>query len=268
MAVIPPFIQENKPEITIVSLSSVYIRDNIDKDKTEYTYNLSERFYAAYNLSIRNPGSSAFDFNSNNLHLRAEDETFNTTTFESFFSNNLDVLSDLEKENAIEDMTLYPNQTMNGDVVFRINSLYDKSFVLMYNATSVTSPSFERDLEALIKAEQFNYSVALGVPPYNNFSERGGFSGSSEPKLEEYPYIWVNWMNKSIFEFFKKSDSENLLKSSSDYIPLTEIVYALKVTSKRDITMLPIKTQVLHNQFFVLVDESLILTMGNMFSKM
>lgn len=184
LAVTPPSIQENKPEITILSFSNVYMRDNVDKYKNEYTYNLSERFYAVYNLSIRNPGSSAIDFDLNNLHLRIGDETFNTTTFESFFSYNLEVLSDHEKANKIEDTTLYPNQTLNGDVVFRINSSYDKSFVLMYDSTPVTSSSFERDLEALIKAEQFNYSVALGVPPYSNSSERGGFSGSYEPKLE------------------------------------------------------------------------------------
>jgi hypothetical protein len=255
LAVTPPSREENKPEITIVSFSSVYMRDNIDKDKNEYTYNLSERFYAVYNLSIRNPGSSALDFDLNNLNLRIGDETFNTTTFESFFSYKLEVLSDNEKANKIEGTTLYPNQTLNGDIVFRINSSYGKSFVLMYNTTPVTSPSFERALEALIKAEQFNYSVALGIPPYSNSSERGRMLGSYEPKLEDYPYIWANWMNKSVFEFFKKSDSENLLKSSSDYIPLTEIVYALKVTSRRNITMLPIKTQVLYNQFFVVVDE-------------
>lgn len=165
-------------------------------------------------------------------------------------------MADLKKENKIEDTTLYPNQTVSGDVVFRINSSYNKSFILMYNATALTSASFEKSLEALMKAEDFNYSVALGVLPYSNSSERGGMLGSNEPKIDEYPYIWPNWINRSILEFFMKSDSENLLKSSADYIPITEIIYAIKVTSERNITMLPVKTQFLYNHLFVVVDDT------------
>ncbi len=259
LSVAQPFIEENIPEITILSFSSVYMRDNSDKEKNVLTYNLSERYYAIYNLSIKNNGSNILNFKLDEMHLRVGDEIYNTTALESYSSYSsslIEVLADLKKENKIEDTTLYPNQTVSGDVVFRINSSYNKSFILMYNATALTSASFEKSLEALMKAEDFNYSVALGVPPYSNSSERGGMLGSNEPKIDEYPYIWPNWINRSILEFFMKSDSENLLKSSADYIPITEIIYAIKVTSERNITMLPVKTQFLYNHLFVVVDDT------------
>lgn len=259
LSVAQPFIEENIPEITILSFSSVYMRDNSDKEKNVLTYNLSERYYAIYNLSIKNNGSNVLNFKLDEMHLRVGDEIYNTTALESYSSYSsslIEVLADLKKENKIEDTTLYPNQTVSGDVVFRINSSYNKSFILMYNATALTSASFEKSLEALMKAEDFNYSVALGVPPYSNSSERGGMLGSNEPKIDEYPYIWPNWINRSILEFFMKSDSENLLKSSADYIPITEIIYAIKVTSERNITMLPVKTQFLYNHLFVVVDDT------------
>lgn len=253
----PPFVEENKPEITITAFASVNLRDNFDKkDRNLFTYNISERYYAVYNISIKNNGSDVLDFKVNDLHLRAGNETFNTSSLESGVSSLIEVLSDLEKENKIEDTTLYPNQTLSGDVVFRVNSLYDKSFILMYNTTPVTSASYEKSLNALIKAEDFDYSAALGIPPYSNLSERGGRFGSYEPDLNDYPYIWANWMNRSIFEFFKKSDAENLLKSPPNEIPLTEIKYALKVTSEKNITVLPVRTRFSYYHLFVVVDDA------------
>jgi hypothetical protein len=259
MAESPPFVEENKPEITITAFTSVYLRDNLDKKDINIfipTYNISERYYAIYNISIKNNGSDVLGFKLNELHLRAGNETFNTTALEPYVSSLIEVLSNLEKENKIEDSILYPNQTLSGNVVFCVNSLYDKSFLLMYNTTPVISASYEKSLDALIKAENFDYSVALGVPPYSNLSERGGMFGSYEPDLNDYPYIWANWMNRNIFEFFKKSDAENLLKSPPNEIPLTEIKYALKVTSEKNISMLPVKTQFFNNHLFVVVDDA------------
>jgi len=79
------------------------------------------------------------------------------------------VLEDLGNENRIEDTTLSlsPGQTVNGSVVFCVDSLYDRSFLLMYNTTPVTSSSFEESFEALEAAEHFDYSVAFGIPPYH-----------------------------------------------------------------------------------------------------
>jgi hypothetical protein len=226
---------ENGLEIRIVSFSSVYMRDNKDEESQEWTYNLSERYYAAYNLSITNNGSNAITFKANDLHLRAGDKLFNTTTRKLYNWSWLEVLGDLRNENRIEDTTLSlsPGQTVNGSVVFCVDSLYDGSFLLMYNATPVTSASFEESLEALEAAERFDYSVAFGVPPYSIHR----YADSYEPDPEAHPFIWANWMNRSVFEFYKAADFETVQKSLPDDIPVTEIKYALKVMPKRNITV-------------------------------
>ena len=226
---------ENGLEIRIVSFSSVYMRDNKDEESQEWTYNLSERYYAAYNLSITNNGSNAITFKANDLHLRAGDKLFNTTTRKLYNWSWLEVLGDLRNENRIEDTTLSlsPGQTVNGSVVFCVDSLYDGSFLLMYNATPVTSASFEESLEALEAAERFDYSVAFGVPPYSIHR----YADSYEPDPEAHPFIWANWMNRSVFEFYKAADFETVQKSLPEDIPVTEIKYALKVMPKRNITV-------------------------------
>jgi len=231
---LPPKI-ENGLEIRIVSFSSVYMRDNRDEESQEWTYNLSEWYYAAYNLSVKNNGSDVIDFKANDLHLRAGDQLFNTTTRKLYNSSLLEVLEDLGNENRIEDTTLSlsPGQTVNGSVVFCVDSLYDRSFLLMYDATPVTSASFEESLEALEAAERFDYSVAFGVPPYSIHR----YADSYEPDPEAHPFIWANWMNRSVFEFYKSADFETVQKSLPEDIPVTEIKYALKVMPKRNITV-------------------------------
>jgi hypothetical protein len=131
----------------------------------------------------------------------------------------LDVLRDLENENKLQDTTLLPGQNLNGTVAFRVNSLYNESFLLMYNKTPLTSESFEKRIEALRTAENFNYSVALGVPPYTNCNERGGENGSYEPKFDDNCNAFANWVNRSIFETFQKSDVERMRKSPPDNNP-------------------------------------------------
>ena len=192
-------------------------------------YNITEKCYAIYNLSITNNGSSDLAFKLSALHLNDGNHVFNTTfsfqEVEGLDSFLLEVISDLQKENRIENTTLVPGQTINGSVVFQVNSLYDESFLLMYKDTPITSASFKKSIEALRIAERFNYSTAFGVPTYADFGERSYF----EPDLNVYPYMWANWINRSVFEFFNKADSDKMLKSSHDHIPQTEIVYALKV---------------------------------------
>ncbi|PXF59192.1 MAG: hypothetical protein C4B59_11845 [Candidatus Methanogaster sp.] len=225
---------ENGLEIRIVSFSSIYMRDNWDEEIQEWTYNISEMYYAAYNLSIKNNGSDVINFKVNDLHLRAGDQLFNTTTRKLYNSSMLEVLADLGNENRIEDTTLSlsPGQTMNGSVVFCVDSLYDRSFLLIYNATPVTSASFEESLEALEAAERFNYSVAFGVPPYRLHR----YGDSYEPGRVR-SFTWANWVNRSIFEFFKTADFETLQRSLPDNIPDTETMYAIRVMSERNLTV-------------------------------
>jgi len=155
----------------------------------------------------------------------------------------LEVLRDLEKENKLQDTILLPGQSLNGTVTFRVNSLYNESFLLMYNTTYVTSASFEKSLESLWTAEHFNYSVALGVPPYCNCNERGGMKGSYEPIFNDDCDAFANWVNRSIFKTFQKSDVERMRNAPPIDIPTTEIVYALRVFPEKNISMFPIKTE-------------------------
>ena len=230
----PPRIKQN-PEIHIVSFSSVYLRDNWDEESQERTYNLSEGYYAAYNLSIKNTGSDTIYFKANDLRLRAGGQVCNTTTRKLYHSILFEVLVDLRNENRIEDTTLSlsPGQTVNGSVVFCVDSLYDPSFLLMYNATPVTSASFEESLEALEAAERFDYAHVFGIAPYS-INRMGG---SYEPDPEAHPFIWANWVNRSVCEFYKTADFETVQGSPPDNIPVTEIWYAIKVTSERNITV-------------------------------
>ncbi len=225
---------ENGLEIRIVSFSSLYMRDNWDEETRELTYYPSEWYYAAYNLSIKNNGSDAIDFEVNDLQLRARGRVFNTTTQKLHNSSRLEVLADLGNENRIEDMTLSlsPGQTVNGSVVFCVDSLYDQSFLLMYGAIPVTSASFEESLEVLEAAERFDYSVAFDIPPYD--IER--VMNSYEPDPEAH-WIWANWVNRSVFEFYKTADFEAVQRSPPDRMPLTVIRYAVKVMPERNITV-------------------------------
>ena len=214
-------------------------------------YNITESYYAAYGLSIKNNGSKDLDFKLNELHVRDGDYIFNTTIEPIYRDSFSEVLSDLEKETKIGDTTLSPGQTINGSVVFQVDSLYNKSFLLMYNDTPITSASFEKSIEALSAAERYNYSVIFGKPPYYN-----GYDGvndshavdpadSFEPNLRIYPYIWANWVNRSIFDVFNRADIElfnkdisiDMSEPSKNFIPGTELVYALKVIPERNITV-------------------------------
>jgi len=210
--------EENIPEIKITSFSSIYTQENYyDNIKHHYSYNISERYYAAYNLSIKNKGSEPLYFKLDELRLRDGDRIFNATTPDISYHGgaNLEAIRDFKNENRILDAILLPGKTLNGTIVFGVDSLYSKSFLLMYNATPVTSVSFEKSIEALWTAEHFNYSAALGVPPYSNCNERDGMTGTFEPKMEGCD-VWANWVNRSIFEFYQKSDPEQMRKSPPD----------------------------------------------------
>lgn len=213
----------NERSIEIVPYDKIY--------RTKY--DISERYYAAYNLSIKNNGSNPIDFKLNDLRLHEGDRIFNVT-LEPYWPVSLgllEVLRDLDKENKIHDRTLLPGQSLNGTVVFRVNSLYNESFLLVYNKTPVTCASYEKSIEALRTAENFNYSVALGVPPYCKCNELGGMRGSYEPIFDNNCDTFANWVNRSIFETFQKSDLDNM--------PTTERVYALRVFPEKNISNMP-----------------------------
>ncbi|HEX7575581.1 MAG TPA: hypothetical protein VF360_04320, partial [Candidatus Methanoperedens sp.] len=219
------------------------------------SYNISKVYYAIYNLSIKNSGSTTLDFKLKDLRLHEGDRIFNATLDPYWLVSlgRLEVLQDLEKENKIQGTTLLPGQSLNGTVIFRIKSLYNRSFLLMYNTTPITSASFEKSIDALQTAEHFNYSTLLDIPPYHNCSEWDRATGSYEPKFDtnsnEICDIWANWVNRSIFETYQKSDVERMRKSPPDDIPTTEMVYALRVFPEKNISMFPTTTE-LYPEFY------------------
>ncbi len=235
----------HNPEIKITSFSSIYKHDNSDdwengtvyKKMNRYKYEPDKRYYAAYNLSIKNNGSSTLFFKLNELSLHEGDNTFNVTPLE-LYTRNLDVLHDLEMENKLQDTTLQSGQSLNGTVAFRVNSLYNESFLLTYNATPVTSSSFEKSIEALRTAEDFNYSIALSKLPYIHNTNIARLS--YVPIFDDSFETQANWVNRSIFESFKNSDIERM-QNSPQYIGV-EMVYALRVIPYRNITMFPMRS--------------------------
>ncbi len=82
--------EEKNPEISIASFTSIYMRDN-SGNKTWASYNISEGYYAAYNLTIKNNGRDSFYFTTKELRLREGDKVFNTTTLPPYDSNLVEV---------------------------------------------------------------------------------------------------------------------------------------------------------------------------------
>jgi hypothetical protein len=134
-------------------------------------YNITEGYYAVYNLSVKNNGSNNIDFKLNDLYMRDGEHISNTiisfSELENKITDSNEILSNLEKETKIDDATLFPGQTIKGSVIFQVNSLYNGSFQLMYKETPVTSASFEKSLEAMSTAEGYDYSAVFHIPPYN-----------------------------------------------------------------------------------------------------
>lgn len=238
-------LEDNKSKIlTTIGSDSYYDSKKIRTEngkihvcRLEYEpiSSITQKYYAVYGLSIKNNGSSNIDFKLNALHVRDGNQIFNTTNEPgSQYSSNNELLSGLETETRIEDAILFPGQTIRGYAIFQVNSLYNESFLLMYNDTSISSASFEKCIKVLGPVEYYDYSAVFGMPPYSDFFGNSSF----EPDLKEYPYIWPNWVNRSVFEFFNKADSEGILKPSpySTDIPHTEVIYALKVIPERNIT--------------------------------
>ncbi len=190
-------------------------------------YNITERRYLVYNLSITNNGSKYLDFELDELNVRERDTIYNaenSTIHEPEYSNSFreNMLLDLEKATKIEDKRLYPGQTISGFVIYQVNSSHnssdDNAFQLSYKEIPVSSDSFKKSNEALNLAERYNYSVVFGISPYDL-------------------YGFVNYANKSTIEFIKKRDSDWLLNDSTENRELPEInvVYAIKVIPEKSI---------------------------------
>lgn len=233
-------------EIELMSLSNIYSRDNLNT----IGHNISERYFIVYILSIKNVGSKAFDLRSDEFYMfsgeQKQEQMFKRTTLESGTLGWFGFSDRPEIENNINDTTLLPDQNIHGSVIFSANFPYDGSFLLMYNTTPVNIPSLGKSLDALTTAELFNYSIAIGKPPYyaDRFEPSYDVDTYNPPEAEyyssrsiAYPLIWSNWVNRSIVEFYDRLDSAEFDRFKSD-LPMLSSVYSSTVIPERNITIL------------------------------
>ena len=257
-----PTITPVIPEIKLISFTSVYIQNNNNQNpnpvfsechydgkiiicrRSLRSHNSTEEYYAVYNLSITNSGLKTSNFTIYDMHLRIGDQIFNTTPVELrevYPPFNL----------MAESATISPGQNQTGCIIFQVNSSYDRSFQLMYNSTAVISESFKRSVEALTISEHFNYSNVFNTPQFvvdNSKNKKNVDMDDLEPEDlypagTSYPLVWPNWVNRDTVEFYKKLDSQNLIKYPVNLergsLPLTTITYVLSVTPNRNITVMP-----------------------------
>ena len=229
-------------DININSYYFVYLRDNkvIKENTTKLTFDLVEKNYVIYHLSIKNNDTNTLNFSINKLQLYANDQVFTPAdpgTLHQYPDTWVYVLSEIEKENKLNDSHILPSQTLKGIVIFKVDNyttLFNRSFSLRYNTTPIPSTSFEKSLEALSAAEQFDYSIAFDMPPYDSDMWEGYTYYPPEPG---YSYVWANWVNKTVFESYKKHDEMALPKEKRGNIPYIEIAYAVKVIPEQDLTV-------------------------------
>ena len=247
-------------EFNINSYYFVYMRDNsiYENNKPQIpTFDLVEKNYVIYHLAIKNNDTNTFNFSINKLQLHTGNQVF-TPADPGTFTQSLGcrscmwVFLEIEKEKRLNDTQMLPYQTLEGIVIFQVDNyttLFDRSFSLRYNTTPIPSTSYEKSLEALTIAEQFDYSIAFDMPPYDNL--RGSYSyNPPEPGVSYIltpggrkvlytdpgdSEVWANWVNRTVFESYKKYDEMSLPIQKN--IPIIEFAYAVKVIPEQDLTI-------------------------------
>ena len=200
--------------INITSYYFVYMRENlmINENISKPIFDLVEKNYVIYHLSIKNKDTNTLNFSINKLQLHATDQVFTPVypdIIPRYPDNWVYVLSEIKKENRLNDTQLYPGQIMEGIVIFQVDNyttLFDRSFSLKYNRTPISSTSYKKSLEALTVAEQFDYSIAFDMPPYDI---HGGTYSYSPPDDPEDPYFWANWRYLNIIKNMMKCHCQN-----------------------------------------------------------
>ncbi|NJD77768.1 MAG: hypothetical protein FIB08_11850 [Candidatus Methanoperedens sp.] len=203
------------------------------------SHSISEKRYAIYNLSIKNNGSNASRFQPGKLRLIPKNGSSIPSSGDPISTYPFD-----DKE--LKDISLLPGQITRGYAAFKVDSMINRSFLLIYGSKPVTLKSFENCVLALEKADLFDYSNAMGKPPYN--VRDYGLSDTYEPPQPEfytdrglaYSQIWSNWANRSVVEFFKKLDLKELnnIKTDDD-LPSTYSIYTLKVIPEKNVSIHP-----------------------------
>lgn len=234
---------EFTPEFTLKSFTWIYVRDStknprpIVYDENNLQNHISERRYVVYNLSIKNNGSDTYRFIFSKLCLNSGKGPSIPAFMDKISNYPID-------EIRLGDISLLPGQITEGYAVYNVDSMYNKSFLLMYNSKPISLASFENSVLSIEKADLFDYSIAMEKPPYhvNDF----GLSDTYDPPQPEfytdrggaYSLIWSNWVNRSVVEFFKRLDLKELnnIKKVND-LPFTYSTYALKVIPDNNISI-------------------------------
>ncbi|MCG7850126.1 MAG: hypothetical protein MIO93_13260 [ANME-2 cluster archaeon] len=197
-----------------------------------------ENNYVIYHLSIKNNDTNTLNFSMIGLQLHARNQAF-TPENQVFTPANPGiiiplsswVISEIEEENRLNDTLLYPDQTLEGIVIFQVDNyttLFDRSFSLKYNTTPIPSTSFEKSLGALTVAEQFDYSIAFDTPPYDIH----GGNRSYYPIPVDY-YGRANWVNRTVIEYYNRFTERSIPEQKQKL----EIAYAVKVIPEKDVTV-------------------------------
>ncbi len=231
-----PEIENIGLDIDITSYSRMFIRDNVGENN-ELVDEIFPRYYISYGLSITNNGSDPINFSLDDFHIYSGDQVFNATNLaEPEKVVPYDIRHNLEVESNLSiNVILPPDQTLSRSVVFKVDN-HEMPLLLKYDTTTITSTSFEKSLVALTTAEYFNYSPVFGKPPYKVNWEFDTYN--PEPNIP-YNDIWSNWINRSVFEYYNKTDAQLYRDSRSLEIPGSEIVYVLKIVPESNITLLP-----------------------------
>jgi hypothetical protein len=254
-----PELMPGEFDINITSYYFVYLRDNYAKNRTP-TFDLVEKNYVIYNISIKNNDTNALNFSINKLQLYTGNQVF-IPADPGIIHLMGRVSSEIKNENKLNDTLLYPYQTLEGIVIFQVDNyttLFDRSFSLRYNTTPIPSTSYEKSLEALTVAEQFDYSIAFDMPPYDMSSDGDYSYDPPEPEVSyvwtiwgrDYVlytdpgnyWVWANWVNRSVFESYKKHDEMSLPTQKPENKPRVEMAYAVKVLPEQDLTILDNQT--------------------------
>ena len=249
-----PELMPSEFEINITSYYFVYLRDNqvIHENTTKPAFDLFEKNYVIYHLSIKNNDTNALNFSINKLQLHTGNQVSTPEDIGTLYHTSLVwVFSEIENENRLNDTLLHPDQILKGIVIFQLDNyttLFDRSFSLSYNTTPITSTSFEKSLEALTVAEQFDYSIAFDTPPYD--SDMWG-AYSYNPPESGYFSVWANWVNQTVFESYKKHDEMSLPEEKPENIPSVEIAYAVKVIPEQDLTVFHTNQPFLYGPYHV-----------------
>lgn len=228
-------------EFTLESFTGIYTRENPGHDISErQSHDILERQCVVYNLLIKNNGSSTHRFTLDKMILMSK----KGLSVPTYIDNASIYRFDETNKIRLYDISLLPGQTIRGYVAFDVDSLYDTSLSLIYDSKPIILTSFENSVLALEKVDLFNYSIAMGKPPYHVGDLK--LPDTYDPPQPEfytgrgiaYSQIWSNWINRSVVRFFKELDSKELnnIKRDDD-IPLTHSTYVLNVVSGKNFSI-------------------------------